>query len=142
MIRKISELIAIFILAFGANVVWEHLHSVLYVHYQGNEITNAILLRAALFDASVITLLAISMLSISFLRKRLWIAFVVGVSFAICLEWLALATARWEYTSAMPIIPLIHTGLTPTIQLGLIAWVVFSAVLYFENKISTKLLRR
>jgi hypothetical protein len=128
-----SRLIAVFILAFGANVVWEFLHSALYVHYQGGAITNAILLHAALFDASVITLFAIPMLSLSFLRKRLWIAFVVGVAFATCLEWFALATARWEYTSAMPIIPFIHTGLTPTIQLGLIAWVVYSIVLHYKK---------
>jgi hypothetical protein len=133
MLLKISQLIIVFVLAFIGNFVWEHLHSVLYVHYQGGVITNAILLRAAIFDAFVITLFAIPMLFISYLRKRLWVAFVVGVAFAICLEWFALATARWEYTSAMPIIPLIHTGLTPTIQLGLIAWAIYSLVLWYKK---------
>ena len=52
-------LIFVFIIAFILNVAWEHLHSLLHVHYKGGDITNIILLRAAFFDAAVITLVAV-----------------------------------------------------------------------------------
>ena len=112
----------IFFLAFAANLAWEFAHASLYIHYQGQEITSLMLIRAVLFDATFITLLAFPMLAISYLRARLWIAFVIGVLFAIGLEGFALSTGRWSYNDLMPIIPIINTGLTPTIQLGLIAW--------------------
>jgi len=108
--------------AFGLNMIWENIHSNLYVHYKGEEITELILFRAALFDAAVITLVGFFVL-----KKyiRVWQALAILALFAIGLEWFALATGRWAYTDSMPIIPLLNTGLTPTIQLGLIAFGIF-----------------
>jgi hypothetical protein len=126
MIQKYRTiLIMVFVLAFVSNIAWEFAHSTLYVHYKGEEINNFILLRAALFDAALITLLAVPMLLVPFLRARLWIAFIVGILFAIGLEWFALSTGRWAYNDLMPVIPLINVGLTPTTQLGLIAWGIY-----------------
>ena len=124
--KKYSLVLAtVFVLAFATNVAWEFTHSVLYVHYQAGEITNIILLRAALFDAAFITLLALPMLFAPYLRARLWIALIVGILFAVGIEWFALSTGRWAYSAAMPIVPVIGTGLTPTIQLGLISWGIY-----------------
>lgn len=127
-IEPLWTIVLVFVLAFAANIAWEFAHSVLYVHYQVGEITNLILLRAAFFDAIFITLLAIPILFVPYLRARLWIALIIGVLFAIGLEWFALSTGRWAYGAAMPIIPIIKTGLSPTVQLGLISWGVYTFV--------------
>jgi len=118
----IKQLIYIFIIAFILNVVWEHLHSVLYIHYKGNVITELILLRAALFDAAVITILSYPFLRLSVLKNKLWIMILVAVIFAVGLEIWALKTNRWEYHANMPIVPVVQTGLTPTVQLALLSY--------------------
>lgn len=112
------QFLIIFLVAFILNAVWEHFHSILYVHYKGEVITSLILLRAALFDATFITLV-----SIPFLKKQRWVFVVLAILFAIGLEIFALKTGRWEYKDVMPIIPIIKTGLTPTIQLGLLGYI-------------------
>ena len=121
----IRQLLIIFTAAFALNFVWEHWHSVFYLHYQGQEITNLILARAALFDAIFITALALPFIFISFFRRRLWLAPLIAVLFAVGLEIFALKTGRWAYTDAMPLVPIINLGLTPIIQLGLLAFVSY-----------------
>lgn len=121
----IKKLLLIFLTAFGLNFLWESLHSHLYVHYQGSAITQMILLRAALVDATFITALAILFIKIGYFRRRKWWALVIGFVAAALLERFALAHGRWAYNDLMPIIPLLRTGLTPTIQLGLISYCIF-----------------
>ncbi len=112
----------IFIIALCTNAIWENLHAFLYIHYKGGEITQFILLRAAVWDAVMISLLALPFLYIHYFRKRSWLIIVFGVVVAVTLEWYALGTGRWAYTELMPVIPLLGTGLTPTIQLGLLGY--------------------
>jgi len=130
----IKKLISIFILAFVFNLIWENFHSLLYVHYKGGPITEFILMRAALFDASFITFLGL--LAIVFRYPKGWVYYSVAVAvvFAVLLELYALNTGRWTYKIAMPIIPLIGTGLTPTIQLGLLSYLVFKIVIKNKNE--------
>lgn len=116
--EKIRKTIIVFILAFILNLIWENLHSQFYIYYQGQEITQLILIRAALFDASFITIVFIVLTNF---KIKLWWAIIIGIAFAIFLEHYALATNRWAYTEMMPIIPILKTGLTPTIQLGLLS---------------------
>ncbi|OJI08874.1 MAG: hypothetical protein COX02_01485 [Candidatus Vogelbacteria bacterium CG22_combo_CG10-13_8_21_14_all_37_9] len=130
MFKIIKQLFLIFILALILNLIWEHWHSQFYQHYQGGEISNFILGRAALFDASFITLVSLSFLVFQRLQKRLWLAFVIGVVFALALELFALQTGRWSYNSLMPIIPLLKVGLTPTLQLGLINYLLLKLTLF------------
>src|SRR3989344_1469932 len=92
-----KKLLIIFVLVFILNFIWEHLHSALYVHYKGAEITDLILFRAAIFDA--------------------------GFIFAVGVELYALQTSRWAYNSAMPIIPLLGFGLSPAVQLGVTSFI-------------------
>ncbi|OGY64081.1 MAG: hypothetical protein A3I24_00360 [Candidatus Harrisonbacteria bacterium RIFCSPLOWO2_02_FULL_41_13b] len=125
----VKKLIAIFALAFLLNLIWENLHSWLYAYYEGGVITEWILLRATLFDAIFITLLAIPFLKISYLQNRLWYSIIFGITAAILIEWFALNTGRWAYSDAMPIIPLLKTGLTPTIQLGLLSYLTYKSVM-------------
>ena len=129
----IRILLPVFLPGFVLNVLWEFAHAGLYAHYRGGEITNLILLRAALFDAFFITMLGVLFFFVPWFRARLWLVFVAGILFATGLEWFALSTGRWEYTTAMPIIPFLHVGLTPTIQLGVTALVSLKLAALFEE---------
>lgn len=120
-----KKLIAIFILAFFLNFIWENLHSLLYAHYKGGAITELILLKATLFDAVFITLMTIPFFKIPYFKNRLWYSIIFGIAAAILIEWSALNTGRWAYNEAMPIIPVLQTGLTPTIQLGLLSYLTY-----------------
>ncbi|OGY50968.1 MAG: hypothetical protein A2951_00085 [Candidatus Buchananbacteria bacterium RIFCSPLOWO2_01_FULL_56_15] len=118
--------IIIFGLAFGLNFIWEYFHARLYLHYRGGPITELVLLRATLLDALFITGLFIAVYTIPFFYKNRW-RWTILFSFAaaVLLERYALATGRWAYANAMPLIPLLKTGLTPTIQLALLAVLAF-----------------
>ena len=122
--KKLKKVVLIFVVSLGLNFLWENLHAGLYLHYQGQQVTELILLRAALFDALVITLIFLTIIAIPAMRKFavLWICSIALV-FAILLEVYALNTDRWAYTAIMPLVPLLKTGLLPTVQLALTAWV-------------------
>jgi hypothetical protein len=134
-----KKLGVIFLLGFFLNLVWEILHSGLYVSYRGEPITFFILFHAALFDALFITALGALFLKIPSFRARPWLAFVIGVPAAVLLELFALHTGRWQYTSAMPLIPFIGTGLTPTIQLGLLSYIIFKLVRLIDGRDTSKM---
>lgn len=121
----IKKILFIFIYAFLLNWIWENLHSFLYAHYRGSEITQWILLRATLFDAIFIAALGVLFMSVAYLRDRQWLAALFGSIAAVGIELYALQSARWAYNDSMPIIPLLRVGLTPTLQLGLLSYVIF-----------------
>lgn len=127
----IKRIIIIFILALVLNFIWENFHSQLYVHYQRGLITQLVLLKAAVVDASFITILATFFLKVGYLKGRQWYLLTIGIIAAILLEKYALITNRWAYNNSMPVIPIIKTGLTPTIQLGLLSYLIFKIV--FKN---------
>ena len=114
-----QTLLQIFAWAFVLNLIWEHLHARLYVHYKKGPITEWILLRASFWDAVIIAALAFFAASLPLHLGRLVMP-IAGLVIAILMEQWALATGRWEYKKSMPIVPLLGTGLTPTIQLALL----------------------
>jgi phosphate starvation-inducible membrane PsiE len=115
-----KKLVFIFVLSFVLNLVWEYLHSTLYAFYQHGLITLPILLRAALFDAIVITFLYI----IFSKHAKIWVPVSIALIFAVVLELYALKTGRWEYNNLMPIIPFLNVGLTPVLQLPVLYYLV------------------
>lgn len=88
-------------------------------------ITEFILLRATLTDAVMITIISLPFIFLEIFRKHSWLIIPIGIIIAISIEWYALGTGRWAYNSYMPIIPFLATGLTPTIQLGLLGYISF-----------------
>ncbi|MBI2676490.1 MAG: hypothetical protein HYX21_00845 [Candidatus Yanofskybacteria bacterium] len=121
----IKKILLIFASAFLLNLVWENLHSLLYLHYKSGAISELILLRATLFDAVFISILGILFLKFSYLKNRLWLSLPFGFAIAIVIELYALKTGRWAYGELMPVVPFINTGVTPTIQLGLLSYLIF-----------------
>ena len=120
-----QRIFLIFIIAFVLNLIWENLHSFLYDNYMGGKITELILLRAALADAAIITVITLPFLFYSFLKKRSWLIIFIGFVISVAIEYYALETGRWAYSVFMPIIPFLSTGLTPTIQLGFLGYIAF-----------------
>lgn len=51
-----------------------------------------------------------------------------GTVTAIIVEIYALNTGLWTYNKLMPIVPLVNTGLTPTVQLGILSYFVLGVV--------------
>jgi hypothetical protein len=108
-----------FLVAFFLNVLWENAHRSLYTAFRGGPITTALLLFMASKDALLICILiAISTFIPALKQQGLLFIVCAGFFIALCVEWHALATHRWTYSKQMPIIPLLQTGLTPTLQLG------------------------
>ena len=120
-----KKIFFIFLLSFSFNLIWENLHFYLYAGYMGGTITEAILLRASVVDAIIITFLSFPFVFIAKLRNKNWIIIFIGIAVAILIEWHALRTERWVYNEYMPIIPILSVGLTPTIQLGLLGYLSY-----------------
>lgn len=127
-LSAMKKFFLIFLISGLLNLIWENFHALLYIHYRGEPITQFVLLRAALFDAAFTAILGILFLTIAYFRKRIWYAIPFGIAFAFLLERYALLTGRWAYNEFMPIIPVLGTGLTPTIQLGLLAYATYRMV--------------
>jgi hypothetical protein len=122
MLRKT---VVIFFVAFATNYVWEHLHSLLYTSYHSHSITELVLLRASLVDAILILLITLPFLSVKSSNRGAFFIIPVGILVGILIELWALNTGQWQYTQLMPIIPFIQTGLTPTLQLGILGYVAY-----------------
>jgi len=128
-----KRLLAIFAVSFALNFVWEHAHAFLYAAYQGGPLTGFILLRAALGDAIIITVLGALFIYFPTVGGRRWLIWPIGFAVAIFIEELALHTARWQYNSLMPLVPYLNIGLTPAVQLAVTGAAALWLVLWRKN---------
>ncbi len=123
-----KKAISAYLLAFFVSLIWEILHSALYLNYKGGDITGIILFRAALADAVMILILMF--LGQKFGKYKTLFILTGGFIIAVIIEIWALQTGRWEYGSLMPVVPIIKTGFTPTIQLLATAYFVEKIIFY------------
>ena len=121
----IKKVAVVFAAAFVLNAVWENLHSLLYANYMRGQITEYILLRAALADAVMILILAAPFIIIPAIKKWSWMIIPFGMILAVLIELWAMQTGRWSYNEYMPIVPILSVGLTPLIQLGLLGYLSY-----------------
>ena len=126
--------ILVFIYSFGLNLIWENVHQFLYLHNKGKEITELVLIQATLFDALIILGLIFILRLFLISRRYPSILIFAGIFISIFIEYWALGIGRWEYNNLMPIIPFLNVGVTPTIQLGLIGYLVYRII--FKEKVS------
>ena len=115
--------------SFILNFIWENWHARFYVHHLGRKINQKILFIATLGDVVILTLFGLVFQYVDFLRDRIWLVIPLGIAVAIWIERYALSKNRWAYNSRMPIIPFINVGLTPTIQLALLGYIILSVFL-------------
>ena len=123
-----KKLALVYLLAFVVSWLWEVLHSALYLNYMGEAITGWVLFHVTIVDAVMILVLVFVGRKLGKYKTLFILA--GGFIIAIIIETWALQTGRWEYNFLMPIIPVIKTGLSPTIQLATTA--------YFVDKIIRK----
>jgi hypothetical protein len=97
----------------------------------GGEITEFILVRAALFDAVIITIILTPFIFLKSLNNKSYLIIIIGIIIAILNEWYGLSTARWAYNNAMPILPILEVGLTPALQLGVLGYISYRLSRYF-----------
>lgn len=122
----------IFLITFALNLVWEFSHAGLYLGYKSGEITNYILVRAAFWDAVILTVLSLIFLKIRYFTLRRWLILPIGILIAYIIEVYALNTGRWEYNQLMPIVPLLKVGLSPLVQLSITGYFAFKADTFFH----------
>ena len=141
---RMRKVFYLFILAFVLNFVWEISQAFLYMpHYVGIAELIKVHFIASLGDVliiSIIFLLSYSIFGFNVLNdkysiKNLFVVIIIGLVLAILIEKYALATGRWEYNSAMPIIPLLKVGLTPVLQMILIPLTLILFRPQIENKL-------
>jgi hypothetical protein len=133
---RVKKIFFIFIMAWLLNAAWENLHAGLYVHHQGGAITEMILLRAAVTDA-VLILAGMYLASQAPRRFQVWCVLAIGLMMGVVIEYWAIYTERWAYAPAMPLVPFLHIGLSPTVQLaltGAASYLFVKRVLKEQNK--------
>ena len=63
-------------------------------------------------------------------------AIVLGVAYTNLSEWLNVQILRrWSYTAAMPVLPLIGTGLTPLLQWVIVPGLAFAIVEGWDQRL-------
>lgn len=122
-------LLVVSITSFVLHLGWEALHVPLYSGYEGLNTLLPLSVWAALGDV-LYTLLAIGLVSLFKKSCLRWIAqarasdfvglAVLGFLIAVGVEYKALALGRWEYSAAMPIVPLLRVGASPVLQMTIL----------------------
>lgn len=106
--------------AFALHLAWEFaVCSTFYVEKLFPQTLLGMLWVTAgdVFWTVVIFLLVVTLRS---MWARLLLAVCSGVAIATAVELHALATDRWGYSEAMPIVPLLRVGLVPLLQMALL----------------------
>lgn len=120
--------IALLVVSGAVHSVWEYLHMGLYVGYGALEGALPVWVYATLGDVAY-TLVA-GLLIALFKGRMDWVGdargrdypglAILGFTIALLVEYKALALHRWAYAAAMPIIPYLHVGLSPILQMTLL----------------------
>lgn len=114
----------IFVVSFVFNLLWEQLHHGLYIPLQPVVDSWYSILFASVIDGLLIV-------GILYLvgKRGVAPAVVLAVAVSLAIEIGALYLRVWDYGSMMPLVPIINTGLSPTMQLAvtvLVVWPVFT----------------
>lgn len=120
---KAKYITILVIAAFLLHVVWESAQAPLYAGYQSFSQHFSMCLIGTIGDI-VITLFVLAFLRL--LKKDvtrtadfLGLA-IIGFVIAVAIEQNALLAGKWDYASAMPIIPWLNVGLAPILQMTLL----------------------
>jgi hypothetical protein len=139
----IKEIILLSIIAFCLHLVWESLHVGLYTGYE--HITNLPItvyatLGDVLYTIFAYLIMAIIKHDIQWLKNMsindILIIATLGLFIAIFVEYKALLLFRWQYSSAMPIIPILNIGLSPVLQMTVLLPASLNIVKIIMKKMS------
>lgn len=133
MSKLIRTLLIIAGISLVLNLVWENLQAPLYQGYDSFWQHLPICSVASLGDVLIILVLYFVMAVVNkdihwitkMSKSDVLILIVIGALVAVGIEKWALATERWQYGSAMPLIPYVEVGLLPVIQMSLLPLLAF-----------------
>ncbi len=120
-------------LSFIVNFIWENAHAHLYTHVSPVLRIVPYYLTATFADVLILCSIyyAISLVHNRFNWLRqitladIFLTMLSGLFIATFIEKTALAADCWHYTNAMPIVPVLHVGLSPLLQLMIVPILVF-----------------
>ncbi len=134
--KKIKEIIKlhliIFCLAFLLNIVWEYLHEPLYTTTMVHDLFGFLYMATAdgllvLLIYWIVCLQARTFFWLSDWKKQLILIIISGIFLSFFIEIKNMYfTSVWSYTAAMPVLPLLHVGISPVLQMVVTPLVVFS----------------
>lgn len=141
----VAKLLTLAALLSGVfHIVWENAQAPLFAGYQ-NFWQHFWICLAVIPGDVALTLLVYGVIALvrrqvswatSARRSDLLIAALLGAALAVGFERHALATERWAYTAAMPLLPGLGVGLTPVLQMAILLPLTF----YWAGKWSKLLL--
>lgn len=116
------------IVSFGLHFVWEYLHFGMYEGYEHWSGSLPVYWVATVGDV-LYTLGAFAIVS-AIKKTYEWIAgatiadyfmlVTLGCLIALFVEYKGLALDRWQYRPDMPLIPILHVGLSPILQMSIL----------------------
>ena len=130
-------------IAFITNAIWEAAQTPLYrgADIFGMHIPSSltdpryllVLLYATVGDvfylALIYALVACIEHDICWIRswrpRDTYVVMLAGLAFAAAIEWRGLIEGHWSYSALMPIVPVLHVGLSPLLQLPITALISF-----------------
>ena len=134
--KKIKEVVKlhliIFCLAFLLNILWEYLHEPLYITTMVHDLFGFLYMAAAdgllvLLIYWIVCLQARTFFWIAELKKYLVLIIVSGTFLSFFIEIKNMYfTSVWSYTAAMPLIPVLHIGVSPVLQMVVTPVLVFA----------------
>ena len=119
----------IFFISFILNFIWEMLQMPFYLNMPFDEIRSWYLCtRATLGDSVIITSIfwgtkVLRSLILKSSQQDVTNTIIYGLSgllIAVAIEIHALRNGRWTYSGLMPVVPFLHVGLVPVLQLSLL----------------------
>ena len=134
--RRIKEIIKlhylIFIFAFLLNLLWEYLHEPLYITTMVHDLFGFLYMAAAdgllvLLIYWIVCLQARTFFWPSDWKKQLVLIIISGIFLSFFIEIKNMYfTSVWSYTAAMPVLPILHIGISPVLQMVITPVLVFA----------------
>lgn len=132
------------IVAFVLNWFWEMIQMPAYTRMDAQTWKQAapICTVATLGDVGISLAIyflgALAFRSLRWALKNSWFVYFVlallGLISAVLIEWRALASGRWAYNARMPIVPYLHVGLWPSLQLTVLVPAATWIAVYWLNR--------
>lgn len=142
--RETRLFIATFLVGVAFNFVWEIGQSPLFTSMGGWLLGTWRCFVASLGDGVI--LLAIAVAGSPLFRRFDWFVRpgpagylfmgALGVAVAVGIEIGALAMGRWSYGDRMPLIPVVHVGLAPVLQMLVLPPLVFAVVARYGRAVA------
>ncbi|MBI2523987.1 hypothetical protein HY464_01125 [Candidatus Peregrinibacteria bacterium] len=134
--------------SFLLNLLWENLQAPLYEGYLSFAQHFPICLRATFGD---MVFMAVIYGTLAVVYRDIWwmanprtyrhpatwtLTILTGTLLAVIFElWAVHVAQRWQYTGAMPLIPVVEVGLVPVLQMLLIPLAILAATSYITHRI-------